>query len=250
MRLGSPAPAVRLLTRLPLPASVPDDAGSIAASVPYFPLVGLAIGAALALLDALLRPVLQRGVVDALLLVALAAITGGFHLDGLMDSADGLLSSAAPERRLEIMRDSHVGAFGVAALALALLVQFAALGALPAEGRAATLLLFGLASRWGIVVMAAAVPYPRPSGMGKAIRAGAGPPVLVTSSLLAALLAWAVAGTAGLVLLLLAAVGFLSLGTWSTRQIGGATGDVYGAGVVLSETLVLLAAPQVLHGAP
>src|SRR5439155_9120041 len=80
--IGSPLPGVRLLTRVPLPAASPDDAARLGASVTFFPLVGLAIGAMLAGLDALLRPWLALGVVDALLLVALAAVTGFFHLDG------------------------------------------------------------------------------------------------------------------------------------------------------------------------
>ena len=250
MTLGSPLPALRLLTRLPLAFGPPDDAEAVAASVGYFPLVGLALGAMLALLDALLGALLDRQVVDALLLLALALATGLFHLDGLMDRADGLLAPVERERRLEIMRDSHAGAFGVAALALMLLIEYAALGALPAGRRGAALLLMGISSRWSALALAGLFPYARPAGTGKAVHDGATPLRFALGTALAGVCAGVVAGADGVAGLGWVAIVSIGFGWLVARRLGGLTGDVYGAGVVVAESASLIAAPLLLtpHG--
>jgi cobalamin 5'-phosphate synthase/cobalamin synthase len=246
MMVGSPFPAVRLLTRIPVPLGVPDDERTVAASVPYLPLVGLAIGSLLAAMDAGLRLLLATSVVDALLLVALAAVTGAFHLDGLMDSADGLFVRADRVRRLQIMRDSRVGAFGVAALALTLLTEYAALGALPPSARWLALALMGLTSRWSIPLVAALFPYARSEGTGMAVRAGATLPALAAGTAVAAGCAVALAGVWGLAMMGWVALVAVATGGFAAQRLGGLTGDVYGAVVVLSEVAALLAAPLLL----
>ncbi len=255
MTIGSPVPAFRLLTRVPIHAFPPDQTVDVERSVAYFPIVGLCIGAALMGADLVLHLVWPTPVVSALVLVTLALLTGGFHLDGLMDSADGLLGQAEPRRRLEIMRDSHVGAFAVIAVVLILLVQYSALTALGSPTlwvadapRWQALLLMGLLSRWAIVLLAARFPYARPSGTGKAIHDGASPTRAIVATLIAMVIAVALAGIGGLAMLALVGLVAISLGRYATSRLGGLTGDVYGAGVVISESTVLLAAPLLLHG--
>jgi len=250
VRLGSPLAALRLLTRLPVPGAAGDGPAAVAGAVPYFPLVGLLLGAILAGCDAILRRWLEPAVVSALLLLLLALLTGGFHLDGLVDSADGLLAYTDPGRRLEIMRDSHVGAFGVAACALILLLQYTALAALPAGQRPTALLLMGLTSRWSIVLLAALFPYARPTGTGKAVREGATPGRAVPATVGTAGLAGLLGGLGGIALLLWVAIVTLALGRVAVGRLGGLTGDVYGAGVVLSEAAALVAAPLALGATP
>ena len=111
--LGDFALAWRLLTIIPLPF-VPDNIERPAGrATAYFPLVGALLGLILAGAGQLFQGLLPEGVAAALLLALWAGLTGLLHLDGLMDSCDGLLPPAEPARRLEIMKDSRVGAFGV-----------------------------------------------------------------------------------------------------------------------------------------
>src|SRR5437762_313377 len=95
-------------------------------SMRWFALVGAAIGAVVAVVDLALAPVVSVEVRSVLVVGLLAAITGGLHLDGLMDSCDGLLAFTTPERRLEIMADSRVGSFAIVGLSTALLLKYSA----------------------------------------------------------------------------------------------------------------------------
>lgn len=231
--------AFGLLTWLPVPAVQAEDR-DLGRAVGAFPWVGAALGLALAGLGALLEghgtPLLRAAGVVALL----AAVTGGLHLDGLADTFDGLGAGqkCAPEARrarmLEVMRDSRVGAFGVMALIVTLILKVAALGALAdplvwALGCAAARLLPALLMRL--------FPYARPAGLGRVFHDHAGPGALVVGvvpvlALLAACPPAAALATGAVSLLLIAAFGRLS------RTLGGLTGDVYGAAVELGEALI------------
>src|SRR5215210_1092779 len=116
--------AVQFLTRLPTPGGLPVAGPALGRSLGWFPAVGLLLGGLLAAADALLSMVLPRGLVDVVLLVLLALLTGGLHLDGYMDTCDGLFSLRAPADRLAIFRDSRVGSFGVVGAATLLLTQW------------------------------------------------------------------------------------------------------------------------------
>ncbi len=206
------------------------------AALGMFPLVGALIGGAvLAVRAGALVVGFSPALAAALALTAGTMLTGGLHLDGLMDAADGLLGGATPEQRLTIMRDERVGAFGVLAGGLTLLLKFAALQHAAPEGVV-------LAAVWGRAVMAVAVvgfPYARPTGLGAWWKQHARPRH-----------AWAAVGVAGLLTLaagwkgLLAglAVACLAWGTarWMLRRVPGLTGDLYGALGELSETLALI----------
>src|SRR2546421_11143822 len=132
------AAAVRFLSILPLPdplqrietESETTSSARLVLGSGYFSLVGLLLGLLLSLLTLLLDPLLPHLVVAALLVVALLLLTGGLPLDGLMDSCDGLFGGKTPERRLEIMRGSRVGRFGVLGGVCALLLKFAFFGRL------------------------------------------------------------------------------------------------------------------------
>ena len=137
-------------------------------------MAGALVGGLLVLLDLALGLVLPVGVRGALVLVALMALTRGLHFDGLMDVCDGLFGGFTPERRLAIMRDSHVGAFGVLGVVADLLLRHAALGALLDGWRIAALLLPPIAGRWAMVWAMVAYPYGRTEGLGAAFKRGAG----------------------------------------------------------------------------
>jgi adenosylcobinamide-GDP ribazoletransferase len=239
-----------LLTRIPIPANLTEIGHRHGAAVAWFPLVGAVLGGILVAADLLLGWLQAATLVRAtVVVVLLVLLTGALHLDGLMDTCDAAFVHATPERRLEIMRDPHVGAFGATGLAAVLLLKVAALEALPGTSamRAEAVLLAPILGRWGIAIAAATFPYGRPGGLGEQVKASATSRGLGIASILPVSLALALLPT-GLGLLLLAALAAWLLGRWLSTLLPGLTGDSYGALCELVETLVLLAfAP--LHAA-
>jgi len=122
--------AVQFLTRVPLP-SQPYAADSLARSVKFFPLVGMAVGAGAALLHMLLAPHLPRSVAALLVLLYLVFVTGGLHEDGLADTADGFGGGTNREQILRILRDSRIGSYGGIALAFSLVGRLVLIASLP-----------------------------------------------------------------------------------------------------------------------
>lgn len=166
--------ALSFLTALRLPlrrAPTPQEVGG---SLGYFPLVGLLIGAVLAGLSLALSQVLAAPVANALVLVTLVVITGALHLDGFVDTCDGLGGHRSVEERWQAMRDSRVGAFGVIGVVLLLLAKYATLNSIPRSLMTATLLVMPLAGRWAMTYAVVAFPYARPSGMGEAFKQHSG----------------------------------------------------------------------------
>lgn len=253
--------ALQFLTRLPSPIRHEITVEEMGRSAAWFPAVGLLLGLILAALDLLLRLALPPAVVDVLLLVALLALTGALHMDGLMDTCDGIFSFKPPERRLEIMRDSRVGSFGVVGAASVLLVQFGALQSLPLgpygglEGtpltqRAAALVLAPLLARWAMVYATVAFPLARASGLGAMLRQHTGRRELVLATLTALVVALAVGRLAGLAAFLVALTTTWLGARYVMTKIPGLTGDVYGAINEVVFAVVLLAWPLLLRVLP
>jgi adenosylcobinamide-GDP ribazoletransferase len=231
--------AWQLLTAIPLGRRELAIQGP-SRSMIWFPLIGLIIGAMLAGLDYLLSLVLPGLPAAALLLVAWVAITGGLHLDGFIDCRDGLLVAKPAEQRLEIMKDSRAGAFGVVGAICLLLVKFSALTALAPDDRLRWLLVVPALSRWAMVWAVWRYPLARQDGFAAWFREGlAWPHVLVAGStaLAVALLFGGLAGLATFASIWLFALLFAA---WVQRRIPGLTGDVYGALNELSEVVGLL----------
>src|SRR5258708_1581233 len=128
------------LTVLPAP-DVAATPPALTWAVALFPAIGAVLGALLGGLGLVLERALPTGPVAVLLLAANALVTGGLHLDGLMDTADGVFGGRTVERRLEIMRDSRIGAFGALAGGLALLGQYACLRPLTGTPRGIALVV-------------------------------------------------------------------------------------------------------------
>lgn len=233
--------ALSFLTILRLPRSWSGDATDLARSLPWFPLVGLLIGAGLVVLDALLRWLFPGLLLpSALLLVAMVAVSGGLHLDGLADSADAFMSSRPKEQMLEIMKDSRSGPMGVLAVVILLLLKFAALASLPTEWRAETLLLMPLAGRTALLLQTLALPYARSQGLVSlftvANRYRQGALGLLPLSIAAVLLL----GGSGVVLLLICLLAIWLLGRYCRAKIGGITGDTLGGSCELVELVPAL----------
>lgn len=233
--------ALGFLTALPLPRRVDLRPERLARSIAWFPVVGAVVGGALLALDSGLAPLLPVGVRSALLLIAMVGITRGLHLDGLMDSCDGLFGGFTPERRLAIMRDSRVGAFGVLAAVGDLLLRHAALGALADGWRVAGLLLPPIVGRWALAWALVAYPYGRGEGLGAAFKAGADRRGAALATLLAALLAALAWRPWGAALLPLGWLVASAAARFMLRRLPGLTGDCYGAINELVELVVLVA---------
>ncbi len=174
--------------------------------------------------------------------VLLAILTRGLHLDGLADTADAIGSGASGEKALSIMKDSRSGALGVLALTSALVLKSAAAASLSEAGAWQMFILIPCLSRWSLNCLAATSSYARPEGgLGSAFCGKATRPYLLLSGLTAAAASWFLAGAGGLCFLVAAtALGPLA-GLWFGRRFGGVTGDMLGAHLEVTETLLFMA---------
>jgi adenosylcobinamide-GDP ribazoletransferase len=237
--------ALRFLTSLPLRG--PAEPAGLERALAWFPLVGLGLGAVLVGLDHLLAAVFARPFVDFLLLAAMVLLSGGLHLDGLVDTADALPAPGRPEERLAALREPWARPRGAAAALTALTLQFAALASLTPASREASLLLAPALGRWAIVYAYARFPYARrTAGLSLALKRGADRRAIAvaTATVLGAALLSGRPGT--LALLGLAWLSGLCLGVIACRRLGGMSGDLYGALEQNVETAVLLLGPSVL----
>lgn len=231
--------ALAFLTTLPIPTA-DLQGGDFAWASRWFGTVGLVLGGMLAGGATGLRWLWPEEVAAGLLLVLWVGLTGALHLDGVVDCGDALFATVAPERRLVILKDVYVGAFGVVATVALLLLKWGALVVvLRGPGMVGGLWLAPVVGRAAMVAAQAGWPYARAEGLGRLFPpdrvawVGAGLPLLVVA--LGA--GWRGVGSAGL-----AVVGTLGVAAWMARRLGGGlTGDCYGALCELGECLTLLA---------
>ena len=207
-------------------------------AVGWFPLVGALLGSLLVGLNWGLTQVFPAGVSAVLVLVTWFGITGALHLDGFLDSCDGLFGGRTPDARLRIMRDERVGAFGLAGGALLLLIKYATLVASAHPPTA--LLLVPVLGRWGMTLAVVAFPYGRPEGLGRAMKDHAGWREVALTTALTLVVAWFAGNWVGLVALALAGVVTWAVARFALARLSGLTGDVYGAICELVEVVVLL----------
>lgn len=235
--------AVSFLTPFGGPA---DPAPSALA---WFPAVGALIGLAVGAIWWAARRGWAPPAAAAIAVIADAALTGLLHLDGLADAADGLLPPLSRARRLEVMADPRLGAFGAAGLGIVLLARFGAFASMLPSPLAVAGLWSG--SRTAMAVTARAVPYARPGGLASAFLpapgartrpgAAARPAVLgLAGGLLAVALAFAGRGALGVAAVGAEAAGAAAVVFLARRRLGGFTGDVLGAAAVVGETAGLL----------
>lgn len=226
------------MTTLPLGWLPHGDGQMMRRSLPWFPAVGLTLGLCLLPVGWLASHFWGSLASAALLVVAWAILSGGLHLDGLSDTFDGITSWRPRERKLEIMKDSHIGAMGVNAIVAVLLLKFALLAEVGAIWWQA-LLIAPLLGRWVILLSMAAFPPASQSGLGHSFRKELRRRDLVLATLVTMGAAWLIAGAAGIAALLLVVLVAGLLARWWTRELGGLTGDTYGALCEISEVVAL-----------
>lgn len=234
--------AIAFYTCIPIPHTWPLDFQGIAR---FAPVVGLVIGGLLGLADHSLSvvgmPVLLR---SSLVVVAWVGLTGGLHLDGAMDTADGLAVND-PSRRLQVMADSATGAFGAMCAIAILLLKTTALAA-TTNHRVLILMAACGWGRWGQLMAIIQYPYLKATGKGALHKAACSSPLegLPTLTVLLGLsgLQMTLAPTTWQMGVAIAIGGSglaLLSGAWFNHKLGGHTGDTYGATVEWTETLLL-----------
>ncbi|MBS4891540.1 adenosylcobinamide-GDP ribazoletransferase [Veillonella sp.] len=271
--------ALQFLTRLKIVNQTEWSVEDFGKSVVAFPYVGLIIGLILALLYGILSPFIPLVPLMLILVIAEFLITGGLHADGLMDTSDGLFSGRERDRKLEIMKDSRIGSFGVVAFVFVTLLKWQLLTAIPtAEFIPMALIMMPLMSRWSLVLSIRSYPYAREQGMGAAF-ANLAPKHVITYNTLSTFFMPIVILLIGVILYTLlygvysifsiADVGYVvglgvlvyaTLGIFQINivsmiityiinrilnhyivtQLGGTTGDTYGFVVEVTEVLLLL----------
>lgn len=206
----------------------------------WFPVVGALVGSLVGVVwwaSDLVMPLLLGA---ALVVVADLVVTGMLHVDGLADSADGLLPHADRERRLAIMRSPEVGAYGVTVVVAVLVVRVTALASQPVS--IALLAAVWCASRATAAAAPAFVPYARESGLVSPLldtRPTRWPVLAIAPAVVLAAADRGVAGATAVAVTVLVAGGVVGV---ATRRLGGFTGDVLGAAIVLGETAALVVA--------
>ena len=229
--------ALQFLTVFPSPLRHDADNKACGESLPYFPLIGLLLGALLFGLHYGLSLIFPASLVNALLITVLVILTGAHHLDGLADTSDGVIAGTSREKRLAIMSDTRVGVFGIVSIFLLLLVKYVSLSAAPALP---ALLLMPALSRWTMVSAIFIFPYAKSTGMGLAFKQGANWQRFAIATAIALIAAVALLKLWGLVLMAGLWLTVFGIASYAKSRLGGLTGDTYGAINELAEVLVLL----------
>ena len=229
--------AFQFLTTFPAFIRRAFTAQELGRAVGFFPLVGLALGGMLFGLGNGLRLIFPLPVVAIFILATWLLLTRALHFDGFLDTCDGLFGGFTPERRLEIMRDSRVGAFGVAGGGLLVLAKYAAIFSLL---HLSGLLLAPVLGRWAVSIAIFAYPYAREKGLGRDMKDNVHWPQVILATIITVVATWFFAGWTGLLAFAIAGI-VLWLGAgFILRRIPGLTGDSYGALCELIEMIVLL----------
>jgi adenosylcobinamide-GDP ribazoletransferase len=238
--------AIGFLTRFPVPKSINFVEISPAKSFRYYPLVGIIMGIFLVAFYSVFNPFLSAGSINSLLIIVHVYLSGALHLDGFMDTVDGIFSGREKKQILEIMHDSNVGSFGVVALILLFLLKFNLLQGLTATIKIPSLILMPAVSRWMIVFSAFRYPLASSSSLGKKFTEDLGWKELFIGCI------WMIAlfiilhyffffsVFKGLLVFFLSLILSIYISRFIVKRIDGLTGDSYGAINEIIEVFVLL----------
>lgn len=237
--------AIRFLTVFPVVQDREFSTEELGRSSAWFPLVGLMLGGILIGMDFLLEDHLNGAVLNMLLIITMVIVTGALHLDGFIDTCDGIFLRRPAEDRLRIMSDSRVGGFGVVGACCLILLKFAALLALPHDLRWGALLLMPLVGRWTMTCLLFLFPYARDEGKGLVFKQQVNGSRVIIATSIALLAAIVVGWTGGLLVIAVTGLIVLFLASYISHGLGGLTGDTYGAANEIAEVAVLVLFPVV-----
>ncbi len=232
--------ALAFLTLIPSPRYDDFEGNELGRAMAVFPLIGLLLGGVLFSVDSLLAPHVPAGLLNIILIATLVLLTGGIHLDGLMDTADGFGGGNNRSKVLEIMRDSRTGSFGVLAILLLLMVKWEALNSLSPTSKGTALMIMPVAARWGQVMLTYISPSARVDGFGRHVIKGLGVPALSAAFFSTLGISVLLAGWLGLAMIVLVSIFSFLWSRLFVIRIGGITGDVIGALSELLEVIILL----------
>ena len=232
--------AMTVLTALPLNRRMAASDEDLARSTLFFPVVGLMIGFLLMAVTQWLSPILSPGPLSAVLLAVSILLTGGLHLDGLADLCDGLAAGGGRERILSVMKDSHVGAFGVMGLVIVLLLKYSLFLEVIHQGWFRSFLIMGVLSRWAMVLAAFSGRDAREEGTARPFIGQIRRSWFIGSTGITVGFAWIIFKGPGLLALLPVFLFVFLFLHYLKLKIGGLTGDALGALNEITEILVLL----------
>ncbi len=217
-------------------------------SMAFYPLIGLILGLILWSVYFLLVFFLPRNLADGLLITLLIICNGALHLDGLADTCDGLAFGKTAEERLRIMKDHHVGTFGVLSLIVILGIKFLSLNSLPDWSVMNILLLALVLSRWSMVQMTYRAPYARQEGgLGRAFKDSLGKKDMVLATSFSLFLSFILFRFWGMLLWLAVGIFTLGLQKFFEKKFNGFTGDTLGATNELNEAVVFILASGLIN---
>ena len=230
--------AFQFLTIIPPVVQRPFTGKELGRSVGYYPLVGLALGGVLFGAASGLNQYFPSPVTAAIILILWVTLTRAIHLDGFLDTCDGLFGGFTPEKRLLIMRDSRIGAFALVGGVILLISMYTTIGY--SRDMTGSLLLSPVLGRWALSFALVVFPYAREEGMGRAIKDNSHWPQLAFASICTIAVAWFVAQWLGIIIFGVVIICCYLWVRYVLRLIPGLTGDIYGAACVLIELLVLI----------
>lgn len=233
--------AFQFLTRFSIRRDIAATPEELGRSGVWFPVVGLALGLFLVILNLLLGLWLPDIIVNILLILSLIVFCGALHLDGLIDLADGLYAGSTPQEVLKVMRDTQVGSMGVIALFGLLLLKVFSLNAIDPVYKNSILVIMPVLSRWCILYAAAKYDYARKeTGVGRVFTRENDMQQFMMASIFPVGITLFLLGLKGLWLLLLVLIAVSGLGRVLNKKLGGMTGDSLGAINEIMETSILL----------
>ena len=175
-----------------------------------------------------------------MLIVSLVVLSGALHLDGFVDTCDGIAGHKSVEDRWRVMHDSRVGGFGIVGVVLLLLVKYVSLNSIPVPLMMVALVLMPVVSRWAMAYAIFAYPYAQPSGLGKVFKQGTSWPRFTMATLIALVVAVALVQLIGLAIMFLIWVITVAMAAYFKSKFSGLTGDTYGAINEVAEVSLLI----------
>lgn len=235
--------AIQFLTRLPVNINIDFNSENLRRSTFFYPFIGVLLGS-LSFLVYFGFAYINKEVASLMTVISMVVLTGGLHLDGLSDTADGFFSNKDKPQMLEIMKDSRVGAFGVIGLILIILSKYIIISNIDKYIFLSLILSMGN-SRLVALFQIAFKKNARPGGLGDMI-CGSKPKTFIVVGSILYILAISIINIKYLIPLLITILGGEIISFYTYKKIGGFTGDVYGATIEIGEVISLLSFLEVI----